>query len=292
MGGNSVEREVSLNTGRQCSVALKALGYDVVEIDAGVNFIDDIKLARPSIIFNGLHGRWGEDGTIQGCLEWLRIPYTHSGVLASALAMNKQKSREIFSLKGLPIAKGFMIDSSDLKKCHPMNVPYVIKPNDEGSSVGVHIISDTSKEPPIIDEKMPERVLIEEFIPGRELTVTIMDDKALGVTEIKAPTWYDFRAKYEVGGSIHTTPAKIPSSVGTKCMDYALLAHKALECRGITRIDFRWNDSLGVGGLAILEINTQPGMTKTSLVPEQAKACNISFENLCKWIVEDASCNR
>ena len=292
MGGSSAERKVSINTGKQCFAALQSLGHDVFKIRLGRNFISDLKEKNPDMIFNALHGHWGEDGTIQGCLEWLRIPYTHSGVLASALAMNKQKSREIFKFNGLPVAEGFIIKSDEIIKSHPMNVPYVIKPNNEGSSVGVHIIRDITEKINIRSENLPKVVLIEEFIPGRELTVTIMGSRALEVTEIKTSSWYDFKAKYDQGGSTHITPAEIPSNVRKACMEIALKAHKSLGCRGVTRADFRWNETLGVSGLVILEINTQPGMTKTSLVPEQAAACDISFESLCQWIVEDASCNR
>ena len=292
MGGKSAERDVSLNTGEQCSLALKEIGYQVTEIDASFELIQSLGKVKPDVIFNALHGRWGEDGTIQGCFEWLGIPYTHSGVLASALAMNKQKAREIFQLNGLPIAKGFILESKALKDGHPMSIPYVIKPNNEGSSVGVNIISKKSQSLSTIKDQLPKTILVEEFIPGRELTVTIMNDRPLAVTEIVSPVWYDYEAKYQSGGSKHILPALIPEKVRDACYDFALKSHQALGCRGVTRIDFRWNDNEGVSGLIVLEINTQPGMTTTSLVPEQAKACGVSFQNLCKWIVEDASCFR
>jgi D-alanine-D-alanine ligase len=289
-GGWSAEREVSLNTGQECATALRKLGYNVIEINAVSNLLNDLESIKPDLIFNCLHGRWGEDGVIQACFEWLGIPYTHSGVLASALAMDKQKSRHIFKSIGLPIATGFVIKSEDLQCSHPMTVPYVIKPRNEGSSVGVHIIHDVSEKVNNFSEKLPEYVLIEEFVPGRELTVTVMGNNTL--EEIESPTWYDFNAKYSVGGSKHITPAKIPLDVKEACFDYALKAYNVLGCKGVARIDFRWNCTLGVNGLVVLELNTQPGMTKTSLVPEQAKACDISFEDLCRWIVEDASCDR
>ena len=292
MGGKSSERVISLKTGKQCSSALHELGYRVVEIDAKPDLVQSLCLVKPDIIFNALHGRWGEDGVIQGCFEWLAIPYTHSGVLASALAMNKQKAREIFQLNGLPIAKGFIIDSKTLLDGHPMSVPYVIKPNNEGSSVGVNIISKKSEDLSILIDQLPTSILVEEFIPGRELTVTIMNEKPLAVTEIVSPDWYNYDAKYQAGGSKHIIPALIPKEVRDACYDYALTAHKALGCRGVTRVDFRWNDKECASGLIILEINTQPGMTATSLVPEQANSCGVSFQELCKWIVEDASCLR
>ena len=292
MGGKSSERAVSLDTGKQCSLALERLGYEVVKVDASIDIIETLSQVRPDVIFNALHGRWGEDGIIQGCFEWLEIPYTHSGVLASALAMNKQKAREIFQLNGLPVAKGFTLDSSSLLDGHPMQVPYVIKPNNEGSSVGVNIISNTSENLSLITDQLPKTILVEEFIPGRELTVTIMNEKPLAVTEILSPAWYNYEAKYRIGGSKHILPAAIPKEIRDACYDYALTAHKVMGCRGVTRVDFRWNDSFLVPGLIVLEINTQPGMTRTSLVPEQANACGISFQDLCKWIVEDASCLR
>ena len=292
MGGRSSERSVSLKTGNQCSLALQSLGYKIIKISANTDLFQTLAQVKPDIIFNALHGRWGEDGIIQGCFEWLAIPYTHSGVLASALAMNKQKAREIFKLNGLPIAKGFLISSDSLLAAHPMNIPYVIKPNNEGSSVGVNIISEKSPNLTFLKESLPETVLVEEFIPGRELTVTILDDKPLAVTEIISPVWYDFEAKYQMGGSQHILPAQIPYEIRDACYDYALTAHKSLGCRGVSRIDFRWNDKKGILGLTVLEINTQPGMTTTSLVPEQAKYSGLSFLDLCKWIVEDASCLR
>ena len=292
MGGKSSERVVSLSTGQQCSLALQDLGYTVTEIDASIDIVQSLSRLNPDVIFNALHGQFGEDGIIQGCFEWLGIPYTHSGVLASALAMNKQKAREIFQLNRLPIANGFIIDSKSLLQGHPMRAPYVIKPNNEGSSVGVNIIFKNSEDLSIIKDQLPKVILVEEFIPGRELTVTIMNDKPLAVTEIVSPVWYNYEAKYQTGGSKHILPALIPSEIRDACYDYALTAHQALGCRGVTRVDFRWNDKKHLAGLIILEINTQPGMTSTSLVPEQARLCGISFQDLCKWIVEDASCSR
>ena len=291
-GGKSSERAISFKTAEQCGVALQSLGYKVVEIDADHSLVTNLSKLKPDVIFNALHGRWGEDGIVQGCFEWLEIPYTHSGVLASSLAMNKQKAREVFRLNGLPVANGFLLDSNTLSAGPPMKTPYVIKPNNEGSSVGVNIILNANKNVPIDLKLLPEKVLVEEFIPGRELTVTIMDHTPLALTEIISPSWYDYDAKYKVGGSKHILPAVVPDEIKDRCYSYALAAHTALGCRGITRVDFRWNDIRGVEGLVILELNTQPGMTLTSLVPEQARACGISFQNLCKWIVKDASCLR
>lgn len=291
-GGKSSERAVSFKTSEQCREALKLCGYEVVEIDADAELLSNLKNLSPDVIFNALHGRWGEDGIIQGCFEWLEIPYTHSGVLASALAMNKQKARETFQRSGLPVANGFLVNSQILSEGHPMAVPYVIKPNNEGSSVGVNIIFDDQINLSLIINELPKTILIEEFIPGRELTVTVMDDKPLALTEIIPPVWYDYNAKYELGGSKHILPALVPDEITEACFSHAFKAHKALGCRGITRVDFRWNESLGPRGLIVLELNTQPGMTSTSLVPEQAKFCGISFQDLCKWIIEDASCLR
>ena len=290
-GGRSVERAVSLKTSEQCAAALNLSGYKVIEIDADTKLLSNLSRLKPDIIFNALHGRWGEDGIVQGCFEWLEIPYTHSGVLSSALAMNKQKAREVFQRNGLPVARGSLVNSSIISKGHPMSVPYVIKPNNEGSSVGVTIILNESDSLPVV-EQLPETILIEEFIPGRELTVTILDEKPLALTEIISPVWYDYRAKYQSGGSQLVLPALVPDQIKDACYSYALVAHKALGCRGVTRVDLRWNDDLDVEGLVVLELNTQPGMTTTSLVPEQAKFCGISFQNLCKWLVEDASCLR
>ena len=291
-GGRSSERLVSLKTSEQCAAALTFLGYQVIEIDADKELVPNLIRSKPDVIFNALHGRWGEDGIVQGCFEWLEIPYTHSGVLASALAMNKQKAREVFQRNGLPVANGFLIESSTLLAGHPMTVPYVIKPNNEGSSFGVNIIFNEDKNLKAILKLLPDIILVEEFIPGRELTVTIMDNKPLALTEIISPVWYDYDAKYRSGGSKHILPAVVPAAVKEACYSYALTAHTALGCRGVSRVDFRWNDSNNLDGLVVLELNTQPGMTPTSLVPEQARACGISFENLCKWIVEDASCLR
>ena len=292
MGGHSLEREVSLVSGQACSAALRGKDFQVIELDAGLDVVQRLSELRPDVVFNALHGRWGEDGSIQGLLEWLRIPYTHSGVMASALAMDKQRSKHIFSNSGLPTAPGFMIDKSGLLTSHPMDKPYVVKPINEGSSIGVYFVNPKEDPPLKVASDMPSILMVEEYIPGRELTVTVMGKKALAVTDIITQNWYDYDAKYKKGGSIHEVPAKIPKIIQEKCLEYALTAHELIGCRGISRADFRWDESLGLDGLILLEINTQPGMTPTSLVPEQAQICGIEFDDLCHWLVEDASCDR
>ena len=292
MGGHSLEREVSLVSGRACSAALRGKDFEVVELDAGDDVVQRLNEVRPDVVFNALHGRWGEDGSIQGVLEWLRIPYTHSGVMASALAMDKHRSKHIFSNFGLPTAQGFIIDKTNLINAHPLQKPYVVKPINEGSSIGVYFVNPL-KDPPLdLSSDMSSILMVEEYIPGRELTVTVMGEKALLVTDIITQNWYDYKAKYNKGGSVHEVPANIPNKIKEKCLECALSAHELIGCKGISRADFRWNESLGLDGLILLEINTQPGMTPTSLVPEQAEICGIKFGDLCQWLVEDASCDR
>ena len=292
MGGHSLEREVSLISGQACSAALRGKDFEVLELDAGHDVVQRLSELRPDVVFNALHGRWGEDGSIQGVLEWLRIPYTHSGVMASALAMDKQRSKHIFSDFGLPTAPGFMIDKSNLIIGHPLQRPYVVKPINEGSSIGVYFVNPAEDPPLNLSSEMPSILMVEEYIPGRELTVTVMGKKALVVTDIITQKWYDYDAKYKNGGSVHEVPAKIPEKIQEKCLEYALSAHELLGCRGISRAEFRWDESLGMDGLILLEINTQPGMTPTSLVPEQAEIYGVKFGDLCQWLVEDASCDR
>ena len=292
MGGLSAERSVSLSTGQECATALRQAGYNVVEIDADVNLEKSLRKVNPDVVFNALHGRWGEDGCVQGILEWLGLPYTHSGVLPSALAMNKQKAKDTFRRIGLPVADGFLVARNSITKKHPMATPYIIKPNNEGSSVGIHFVTNDQKTPPKLSDDMPEMLMIEAFVPGRELTTTVVGERALTVTDILTEDWYDFNAKYLDGGSKHIVPAKLPKIIFDACLDYALQAHQVLGCRGISRTDFRWDESTGVAGLILLETNTQPGMTPTSLSPEQAAAVGMPFVELCKFLVEDASCNR
>jgi D-alanine-D-alanine ligase len=291
-GGRSAEREVSLVSGRECASALRNEGYDVVEIDAGLDVVTQLAETAPDVVFNALHGRWGEDGCVQGLLEWLAIPYTHSGVLASALAMDKAQAKLAFAAAGLPVARGLVASRDEASARHVMEPPYVVKPVNEGSSVGVYLVHEAANGPPHLGKDMPESVMVEEFVPGRELTVTVMGDRALAVTDIIAEGWYDYHAKYSPGGSRHVVPADIPEKITAACLDYALRAHEALGCRGLSRSDFRWDERRGREGLIILETNTQPGMTPTSLAPEQAAHCGIPFGALMRWMVEDASCGR
>ena len=291
-GGPSAEREVSLSSGQECANALRVAGYDVIELDAGADLAARLVDIAPDVVFNALHGRWGEDGCVQGVLEWLRLPYTHSGVLASALAMDKARSKAAFAAAGLPVLPSVIAAKTDVMARHLMAPPYVVKPNSEGSSVGVYLVQEGANTPPVLGPEMPEFVMVEAFAPGREMTTTVMGDRALTVTDILTDGWYDYDAKYKPGGSRHVVPADIPADIHAACLDYALRAHRALGCRGVSRTDFRWDESRGLDGLILLELNTQPGMTPTSLAPEQAASCGISFPDLCRWMVEDASCNR
>lgn len=292
MGGPSAEREVSLSSGRECAKALRAAGYDVAEIDAGADLAERLRALRPDVVFNALHGRWGEDGCVQGILEWLRLPYTHSGVLASALAMDKTRAKAAYKAAGLPVVESRLAGKAEVMAAHVLPAPYVVKPNNEGSSVGVYLVLDGANRPPQLSDEMPELVMVETYAPGRELTCTVMGDRALCVTEILTTGWYDYAAKYTAGGSRHVCPADLPAEIAATIRDYALRAHRALGCRGLSRTDFRWDESRGTAGLILLETNTQPGMTPTSLAPEQAAAEGMSFADLCRWMVEDASCDR
>ena len=292
MGGPSAEREVSLSSGRECASALREAGYAVTEIDAGPDVAERLREVKPDVVFNALHGRWGEDGCVQGILEWLRIPYTHSGVLASALAMDKTKSKDVYRAHGLPVVESRIACREEIEARHVMEPPYVVKPNNEGSSVGIYIVREAANGPPTLAPDLPEHLMVETYAPGRELTTTVMGDRALTVTDIITDGWYDYHAKYAEGGSRHEVPANVPSEISELCLDYALRAHQALGLRGVSRTDFRWDEARGADGLILLETNTQPGMTPTSLAPEQAAHCGISFPELCAWMVEDASCDR
>jgi D-alanine-D-alanine ligase len=297
LGGRSAEREVSLSSGAGCARALRQEGFDVVEIDPGENPVAQLLDARADCVFNALHGRYGEDGCIQGLLEWLRIPYTHSGVLSSALAMHKERTKDIYRAAGIPVVKSIVADRRDAGREHLMEPPYVIKPVNEGSSVGVYIIRKGDNRPPSeltrAEWNLADQMMVEEYVPGRELTVAVIGDRALGVTEITTNLeFYDYEAKYAAGGSVHVLPAKIPASVTEEAKRLAVLAHRALGCRGVTRTDFRYDDTGARHRLIALETNTQPGMTPTSLVPEQAALVGMSYASLCRWIVEDASCDR
>ena len=292
MGGPSAEREVSLSSGRECASALRTAGYDVHEIDAGQDLAERLKALKPDAVFNALHGRWGEDGCVQGLLEWLRIPYTHSGVMASANAMDKQRTKDIYRAAGLPTIDSILAHRDEIQARHLMAPPYVVKPFNEGSSVGVYIVQEAANGPPYLAPDMPETLMVETYAPGREMTTSVLGGRALTVTDILTDGWYDYHAKYAEGGSRHVVPAEVPSEIFDACMDYALRAHRALGCRGLSRTDFRWDETRGLEGLILLETNTQPGMTPTSLAPEQAAHCGMDFPSLCAWLVEDASCGR
>lgn len=297
LGGRSAEREVSLVSGRLCAEALRGEGFDVVEIDAAEDLPGRLMRAGPDAVFNALHGRWGEDGCVQGLLELLRIPYSHSGVLASALAMHKQRAKEIFAAAGLPVVKSIVADRRAAGAQHLMEPPYVVKPVNEGSSVGVFIIRKGDNRPPAElgsdTWTLSDEMMVEEFVPGRELTVAVLGGRALAVTEIVPKTaFYDYEAKYAAGGSQHVVPAQVPAAIAEQAMRLAERAHAVMGCRGITRTDFRYDDTGAKPRLIILEINTQPGMTPTSLAPEQAAHTGMGYGALCRWIVEDASCDR
>ena len=300
MGGLSAEREVSLNSGEACADALEGEGYRITRIDVGRDLAERLQALRPDVCFNALHGKWGEDGCVQGVLELLEIPYTHSGVLASALAMHKERAKIVLSQAGVAVADGKVVSRSEAAESHVIDPPYVIKPVAEGSSVGVYMVREDQKHPPreltSADWTLGEELLVERFIPGRELTCAVMGDTALGVIEIlpaEGLTFYDYEAKYAPGGSKHVLPAEISPNIYQFVQKLSLAAHMALGCRGVSRADFRYDDTPGgTGELVCLEVNTQPGMTSTSLVPEIAAHAGWAFGEFLRWIVEDASCNR
>lgn len=298
MGGWSAEREVSLSSGEACSKALRSAGFNITPIDVKHDIGAVLSDLKPDVAFNALHGKWGEDGCMSAILETLQIPYTHSGVLASALAMHKEKSKIIFRAAGLPVAQSKLVPLEDAAHTHPLPLPYVLKPVAEGSSVGVHIVTRASNGPAaiILEQRAiyGDTIMAERFIPGRELTCAVMGNVALGVIDIvPAVGFYDYRAKYAPGGSMHVLPADIPHDIYRKVQQVALAAHQALGCRGVSRSDFRYDDTPGSDReLILLEVNTQPGMTPTSLVPELAAHAGHSFEELVTWMVNDASVNR
>ncbi|HEY1858202.1 D-alanine--D-alanine ligase [Acidocella sp.] len=291
-GGMSAEREVSLTSGAQVIAALQGLGFDVlpVEVSDDLGALIAALTPAPDVVFNALHGRFGEDGTIQGVLDYLGIPYTHSGVRASALAMDKAAAKAVFAAAGLPVAPHRIIDVAELADHDPLPPPYVVKPVNEGSSVGVYIVKlgDNSRAK-IVEEWHYGPAMAELYVPGRELTVGVLEDHALAVTEI-LPTekFYDYHAKYAAGGSRHVVPAELPEAITQRAREIALAAHQALGCRGASRADLRYDDASG--RLVLLEVNTQPGMTPTSLLPEQAAYTGMSFPALCAWMVERAAC--
>jgi D-alanine-D-alanine ligase len=298
MGGWSAEREVSLASGKACAEALRVAGFEVTVIDADRAIAATLSELRPDVAFNALHGKWGEDGTVQGVLETLQIPYTHSGVLASALAMNKPKAKALFRTVRIPVAHDKVVDIEHAASTHVIAPPYVIKPVDEGSSVGVLIVEEGANAPPfnLLEQRhvYGDRVFVEAYVPGRELTCAVIGDVALGVIDIvPAAGFYDYKAKYAPGGSVHVLPAEIPQEIYRKVQQSALEAHIVLGCRGVSRADFRYNDAAGAEiPLVLLEVNTQPGMTGTSLVPEMAQHAGHSFPDLVTWMVQDASLNR
>jgi D-alanine-D-alanine ligase len=298
MGGWSNEREVSLRSGKACADAAERAGYRVSRVDVGRDIASVLRTLKPDAALNMLHGTPGEDGTLQGILEILAIPYSHSGVLASALAMQKDTAKVVMAAAGVPVPDGKVVAVKDAAREHAMARPYVIKPIAEGSSVGVFIVTEQHAHPPQeltrADWSFGERVLVEKYIAGKELTCAVIGDRALDVIEIVAATrFYDYEAKYAPGGSKHLLPAPISPVVTQEVQRLSLLAHRALGCRGVSRADFRYDERVpGIGGLFCLEVNTQPGMTETSLVPELAVHAGMSFEELVRWMIEDASLNR
>lgn len=300
MGGWSAEREVSLDSGNACAEALEGEGFTVTRVDVDRDLFDRLRELQPDACFNALHGRWGEDGTVQGVLETLQIPYSHSGVLASALAMHKERAKTVMAAAGIPVANALLVSRAEALARHVMEPPYVAKPVAEGSSVGVVIIPRGANAPPASiagsGASLDEEIMVERFVPGRELTCAVVADEATGVIEVlpaEGLKFYDYEAKYTVGGSKHVLPAAISSNVYEYVRKLTLAAHQALGCRGVSRADFRFDDTeTGTGELICLEVNTQPGMTVTSLVPELAADAGMPFGKLVRWIVEDASCDR
>jgi D-alanine-D-alanine ligase len=295
-GGISAEREVSLSSGEKVIAALREAGFDVQPIDVGhdLGAVIAALTPKPDAVFNALHGRFGEDGAIQGVLDWMGIPYTHSGVRASALAMDKVAAKAVFAAAGLPVAAGRLVEMPELEAADPMPRPYVVKPANEGSSVGVHIVrqGDNRRVDIARSWNYGSAALVEEYIAGRELTVGVMGERALAVTEIVAShSFYDYESKYADGGSRHVIPARIDAATYDRAMQVAVAAHRALGCRGASRADFRYDDTVETPGrLVLLEVNTQPGLTPTSLLPEQAAHLGMSFPRLCAWMVENAAC--
>jgi D-alanine-D-alanine ligase len=298
MGGWSAEREVSLNSGKACADAAERAGYRVTRVDVTRDIARVLADLKPDVVLNVLHGPPGEDGALQGLLEIIGIPYSHSGVMASAVAMQKDIAKTVLRAAGVPVPGGMVANRLDAARAHMLPPPYVIKPLSEGSSVGVFIVRADHAHPPQElsrpDWKYGERVLVEPFIPGKELTCAVIAEKPTAVIEIIANTaFYDYEAKYAPGGSTHLLPAPVSDEITQACQRLAVQAHRALGCRGVTRADFRYDDSLpGIAGLACLEVNTQPGMTQTSLVPELAAHAGMSFEKLVAWMIEDASLGR
>jgi D-alanine-D-alanine ligase len=299
MGGLSAERPVSLNSGKGCADALETRGYRVSRVDVGRDIAEVLARLNPDVAFNALHGRFGEDGAIQGLLELLRIPYTHSGVLASALAMRKDRAKIVLAAAGVPVAESVTVDRQEAARRHVLPPPYVLKPVSEGSSFGVVIVKEGRAHPPqeVGRDDWPygDELLAERYVAGKELTCAVMGDKPLGVIEIRpvSEAFYGYDAKYAKGGSLHVLPAEIKPKIYHEVQNLTLRAHRALGCRGVSRADFRFDETSGEDGeLICLEVNTQPGMTETSLVPDMAAHAGIAFADLVAWMVEDASCDR
>jgi len=298
MGGWSSERPVSLSSGNACAEAAEKAGYGVTRIDVGKDIAEVLTKLKPDVALNALHGPYGEDGCIQGVLEILAIPYTHSGVLASALAMNKPKAKDVMKAAGIPVAESILMNRFEVAKAHVMAPPYVVKPPNEGSSFGVLIVREDAQHPPqqLYADDWPhgDTVMVERFVAGRELTCGVRGNQPLDIIDIVTEgRFYDYHAKYAAGGSKHILPARLLPDVYQNVRMLALRAHQALGCRGVSRADFRYDDRPGGSGeLICLEVNTQPGMTATSLVPEMAAYAGMDFPALVRWMVEDASCNR
>lgn len=297
LGGWSAEREVSLSSGKGCAAALEGEGFRVTRVDVDRNLAATLTALKPDVCFNALHGRWGEDGCVQGLLEILGIPYTHSGVMASSVAMHKEQTKRIVAKLGVPVATAMLVPPSQALASHVMEPPYVAKPVAEGSSVGVVIVKEGANRPPEAISRIPVtrdgEIMVEKFVAGRELTCGVIADKATGIIDIVAADhlqFYDYEAKYAPGGSKHILPARLPASVTADIQRFTLIAHKALGCRGVSRCDFRYDEAKGE--LAFLEINTQPGMTPTSLIPELAQHAGMSYGQLVAWLVEDAGLDR
>ena len=299
MGGWSAERQVSLRSGEACARALEGEGFRVTRVDVARDIGDVLARLKPDVVFNALHGRVGEDGTIQGILEVLQLPYTHSGVLASALAMQKDRAKIVMAAAGIPVAQGLTVDRREAARRHVLPPPYVLKPVAEGSSVGVIIVKEDRSHPPqeILgsDWTHGDLLLAEKFVAGRELTCAVIDGRATAVIDILSNqhAFYDYESKYAPGGSTHVLPADLKDNIYHHVQQLSVRAHAALGCRGVSRSDFRYDDRPGgTGELVVLEVNTQPGMTETSLVPEMAADAGYSFGGLVTWMVEDASCDR
>ncbi|MGE0767728.1 MAG: D-alanine--D-alanine ligase [Hyphomicrobiaceae bacterium] len=297
MGGWSAERDVSLSSGKECADALESEGYRVTRVDVDRSIAATLTALQPDVCFNALHGRWGEDGAVQGLLEVLGIPYTHSGVRASALAMNKEVTKDVVARHGVPVAEAVLVPREDAARDHAMEPPYVAKPVAEGSSVGVVIVKAGANRPPEAIRRIATtgegHIMVERFIAGRELTCGVIRGEPTVIIDIVAAghlEFYDYEAKYAPGGSRHILPADIPASLTEAIRDHTLTAHRVLGCRGVSRSDFRWDPATGT--LAFLELNTQPGMTPTSLVPELGEYGGLSFRQLLRWLVEDASVDR